>query len=242
MVIMILNFRFSQRRLFDRRPHHGLGASVKRAVHQKLLEFLGDDAFGVMGHCQVRIGPVAGHAETLELVPLDVDPAFSEAAALLAKLDHVDRVLVASVLAILLLDLPLDREAMAVPAGDIARVLAHHLLGADHHVLQDLVQRVADMQMPVRVGRAIVERELRATRLAAKPVIDTDPLPSLQPARLAPRQSRPHREIRFGKVQCVLVVWCVGTHRSESLKGGCSGEGESRHVFPGGSPVRAPGT
>ena len=212
MVVMVLDLRFRQRRLLDRRPHHGLGPSVKRSVHEEFLEFLGDDAFGVMVHGQIRIGPVAGHAETLELVSLDVDPAFGEAPAFLAKLDHVDRVLVASVLAVLLLDLPLDRQAMTIPAGDIARILAHHLLGADHHVLQDLVQRVPDMQVSVRVRRAVVKRELRASLLAAQPVIDTDPFPSLQPARLAPGQSRAHREFRVGKVQRILVVGCVGTH------------------------------
>jgi hypothetical protein len=85
-------------------------------------------ALGVEIHRQVGIGPVAGDAEALELLALDVDPAFGELAAFLAELDDVDLVLVQALGAVLLLDLPLDGQAVAVPAGDVARCLAHHLL------------------------------------------------------------------------------------------------------------------
>jgi hypothetical protein len=42
----------------------------------------------------------------------------------------VDRVLVLALGAVLLLDLPFDRQAVAVPAGHVVGVLAQHLLAA----------------------------------------------------------------------------------------------------------------
>ena len=61
----------------------------------------------------------------------------------------------------------LDRQAVAVPAGHVGRVEARHRLGLDHDVLQDLVDRVADVDVAVGVGRAVVQDELRAALAAA---------------------------------------------------------------------------
>src|SRR3546814_2653048 len=76
--------------------------------------------------------------------------------------EFLDRnlVLVELFLAILLLDLPLDGQAVAVPAGNVRRVLALQRLGADDHVLQDMVERVADEHVAIRVRRSVVEDEL----------------------------------------------------------------------------------
>jgi hypothetical protein len=89
--------------------------------------------------------------------------------------EFLDRhlVLVELLLAILLLDLPLDRQAVAVPAGNVRRVLAQQRLRAHDHVLEHLVERVADVDVAVGVGRAVVEDELlapvaRAAQLAVE--------------------------------------------------------------------------
>ena len=71
----------------DRRPHHRLGPAVQRAVHQELLEFLGDHPLGVEIHREIGIVPVAGDAEALEFLALDVDPALGELPALLTEID-----------------------------------------------------------------------------------------------------------------------------------------------------------
>jgi hypothetical protein len=214
---VILDLGLGQRGLLDRRPHHRLRALVERAVHQELLEFLGDHALGVKVHREVGIGPVAGHAEALELLALNVDPALGEAAAFLPEGDNIDLVLVEALRAVLLLDLPFDRQAVAVPAGDVAGVLAHHLLAAHHHVLQDLVQRMPDVEVAVGVGRAVVQREGLASRLLAQTVVDSDPLPAVEPGRLALRQASAHRKLGLGKVQRVFVVGRVGAHGRRSL-------------------------
>src|SRR3546814_16098164 len=70
---------------------------------------------------------------------------------------HVVLVLAAG--AVLLLDLPLDRQAVAVPAGHVDGLPPGHVLRAVDDVLEDLVQRVADVQVAVRVGRPVMQDE-----------------------------------------------------------------------------------
>jgi hypothetical protein len=69
------------------------------------------------------------------------------------------------VAAVLLLDRVLDRQAVAVPARDVLRVEALELALLDDHVLEDLVDRVAHVDLAVGIGRAVVQDELgRAAR------------------------------------------------------------------------------
>jgi hypothetical protein len=72
------------------------------------------------------------------------------------------------VLAVGLLDLVLDRQAVAVPARHIGRVETGQRLGADDDVLEDLVHRVADVDVAVGVGRAVVQHEARAALGASR--------------------------------------------------------------------------
>ena len=207
--VVIFHLGLGQGGFLDGRPHDRLGALVEAAVHQELHELVGDDGFGVVVHRQVGVGPVAGDAKALELGALDVDPAGGEGAAFAAEGDDIDVVLVQTLGAVLLFDLPLDRQAVAIPARHIAGVGTHHLLRADDHVLEDLVQRVADVQMAVGVGRAVVQGKGGAGRgagLVAQAVIDADPLPPGQPVRLALRQARAHGKIGFGQKDGVAVI------------------------------------
>ena len=184
-------------------------------------------------HRQVGPVPGAGDAQALELGPLDVDPAFGKAAAFLAEGDLVHRVLVQTLGAVLLLDLPFDRQAVAIPAGHIAGVMAHHLLAAHHHVLEHLVQRMADVQVAVGIGGAVVQGERRAAGFLPQQVIDAEVFPALEPARLARGQARPHREIGFRQVQRVFVIGRVGAHLAgvPEENGGMTGGGAAWHTI-----------
>ena len=50
-----------------------------------------------------------------------------------------------------------DRQAMAVPTGNVLRVKASQLARFDDHVFQYFIERMADVQFAVRIGRAIVQ-------------------------------------------------------------------------------------
>jgi hypothetical protein len=146
-------------------------------------------------------------AETAELRHLYRQPVLRISPALGAELQHRDGVLVLLRLAVLLLDLPLDRQAVAVPARDVVGVVAGHLAGAVDDVLVDLVQRGADMDVAVRVRRTIVQDEFGpAARRGAQAGPQVHLLPALEDLRLALRQVAAHRERGLRQEDRVAVV------------------------------------
>ena len=219
-MVVILDLGLGQGGLLHRRPHHGLGPLIERAVHHQLHELGRDDGLGVVIHRQIGPIPGPGHAQALELLALDVDPFIRKAAAFLAELDHVDRVLVAAFLAVFLLDLPFDRQAVTVPARHIARIETHHLVRPHDDVLDGLVQRVADMQMPVGIGRAVMQHERLAPRRGRpQAVIDADARPPLQPFGFARGQARTHRKLGLGQKDGIAVIGLRGVgHRGVPLR------------------------
>ena len=136
--------------------------------------------------------PVAFDAEPLELLALHLDPMLGIGAAFLAERDHrrgIRQVRLRLVLGaiVLLLDLPFDRQAVAVPARHVVGVVAEHLLAARHQVLEDLVERVPDMDVAVGVRRAVVQDEFRpAVRRLAQALVEAELRPS---ARASPAPS-----------------------------------------------------
>jgi hypothetical protein len=63
------------------------------------------------------------------------------------------------VLAVQLLDLVFDRKAVAIPARNVGCVETGERLRADDDVLEDLVDRLAEVDVAVGEGRAIVQDE-----------------------------------------------------------------------------------
>jgi hypothetical protein len=205
-------------------PHHRLEPAVQLPVQQELAELAVDVGLGGEVHRGVPALPVAHHAQALELVALDAQPLLGVLAALLAEGHDRHVVLVLALLAVLLLDLPLDRQPVAVPARHVGRVEAQHLPAAADDVLQDLVERRAGMQVPVRVGRPVVEHEpVPAGRGLAQPPVEPHPVPPLGQRRLALRQGRLHREGGARQEDGVAVVVAHGL--------GQAGMGESRSAW-----------
>ena len=199
-VVVIFDLGLGQRGLFDDRPQDRLRAAVKPAIDQKLADLADDLRLGRIGHRGIGVVPVADHAEALELGLLHGDPMGGELAAFAAELIGRDAVLRNFLRPVLFFDHPLDRQPVAVPAGNIGRVLAQHLLGAVDQILQDLVQRVADMEMAVGIGRAVMQDEfLPVLRGLAQPMVKIHRLPARQDRRLAVRQVPAHRERGLGQ-------------------------------------------
>src|SRR5690606_7191052 len=144
---------------------------------------------------------------TRELLGLDLDPFLREVAAFTPKFDLIYEILVLASGAIALLHLPFNGKAVAIPARNVVRVLAQHLLGAIDDILQDLVQRMADVEVAIGVGRPIVKHELLAPlrHLALAP-IEIHLLPARKNLGLALRQAGAHGEICLGKKNCRSVV------------------------------------
>ena len=201
---------------------------------RKLHQLARDDALGVVGHRRIGMRPVADDAEALEFLALHVEPVACELPALVAERIDRDRIeevrLLLALGAILLLDLPFDRQAVAVPARHVVRIVSEHLLRLDDEILQDLVQRVPDVDVAVGVGRPVVQREFHAAfRLGSQFLVEPDFVPALQQFRLEFRQSGAHRKLRLRQEKRLAPVAATGGGRMRSL--GDARLGRSLRVF-----------
>ncbi len=168
----------------ERAQHVGLVAEVARSV---------------------AVLPVAEAAEALEVLSLALDLLVGILAALLTESSCIDRV---SDLADLLFDLQLDRQSVAIPARHVGCSKPGQQCRTDHEVLQNLVDRVADVDVAVGVRRAVMQHE------AVRPVgggaldrtVQVAGVPVSQHAGFAGRKRCLHRKIRIGQVDRVFVV------------------------------------
>ena len=209
-MVVVLDLGLGQRRALHHRPHHRLGAAIELAAHGELQQFPRDHRFGRIVHRQIRVGEIARHAEALELLGLDGDPVGGEVAAFLAEFVDRHLVLVLALGAVLLLDLPFDRQAVAVPAGDVVGVVAAHLEGAGDDVLQDLVERMADMEVAVGIGRAVVQDVFRtALALLSQRTVKVHRVPLADPFGLGLGQAGAHRKLGLRQEQRLGVVDAV---------------------------------
>ena len=160
-MVLVFDFGLGQRGLLDDAPHHRLRAAIERAVLGEFHDLAGDLRLGRKGHRLIGMVPVADDAETLEFLPLHIDPMRGEGAALAAELDDRHLVLVLALGAIFFLDLPFDGQAVTVPARHVVRILARHLLRTGDEIFQDLVEGVPNVNIAVGVGGAVVEEEFR---------------------------------------------------------------------------------
>ena len=137
-----------------------------------------------------------------------------ELSALAAKHVRRDAILGQLPGAVFFFDHPLDRQPVAVPARDIGRILADHLLGPVDDVLQDFVQRMADMQMAIGIRRPIMQDEFLAPGCGlAQPLVKTYSRPTRQNGGLPLWQIATHRELGFRQKDGGSVI---GRHRKPS--------------------------
>ena len=215
-VLVVLDLGVGERGALHRAPHHRLGAAVELAAHQELVELADDGGLGAVVHGGVAVVPVAQHAQALELLALHLDPLGGVFATAGAELGLGDLVLAPALGAELLLDLPLDGQAMAVPAGHVVHVLAERELAADHEVLEQLVQRMADVDRAVGVGRPVVQHEQRGAGVLARLAhggVEVELRPALQDLRLQLRQARAHGEVGVRQEHRVAIVARGGVGR-----------------------------
>ena len=200
-LVLVLDLGLGECRAAVDAPVHRLGALVEVAGPLDLPQHAQGVGLELEVHGAVGVVPVAQHAQADEVGLLPFDLFGGIGAAQLAEFRW------RNVLAVGLLDLQFDRQAVAVPARHVGGVEAGQRLGLDDDVLEDLVHRMADVDVAVGVGRAVVQDELGpaggglADRLVAFLL-----LPALHPAGLALGEVAPHRERGVGQVERVLVV------------------------------------
>ena len=145
--------------------------------------------------------PVPEHAQALEVGALDVDLLGGKRAAL--GLHVVARELASE----FLFDCVLDRQAMAIPPRNVGCVHAFELARLDDHVLENLVECMPHVNLPIGIGRAVVQHKLRRARAChAQPLVQALVVPFLDPAGLAFGQVAPHRKGRVRQVERRAIV------------------------------------
>src|SRR5262245_52285779 len=102
--------------------------------------------------------PIAQNTEAFELGPLDVDVLTRVSVAGATNGRRVGRGI--AFLAHLLGDLEFDRQAVTVPTGNVRSASTSDAVRLDDDVLENLVERRADVNVPIGEGRAVVQDEL----------------------------------------------------------------------------------
>ena len=207
-MIGVLDLGLGQRGAARDAPIYGLFPAIDEALLDEVREEAQFVGLVFFVQREVRIFPVAEHAEALELHALDVDVFAGISLARGADGRGIGGGVTG--LAHVLADLEFDGQAVAIPAGDVRRIKPAQGFVFDDDVLENLVERGADVDIAIGEGRAVVQHKFLRTRARrADGVVEAGGLPLRQPGRFAQHEVRPHREVGFGQVECVFIV-----HRS----------------------------
>ena len=151
LLVRVFDLELRQRRAAVKTPINRLQAAIHKTALDHPLECA--DFARLVGRVHGAVGPrpIAQHAQALEVLALLADLFGGEGAAF--GLHVVSRELAA----VQFFNRVFDRQAVAVPAGDVLRVKTGQLARLDDHVFQNLVDRVADVQFAVGVRRPVVQ-------------------------------------------------------------------------------------
>ena len=206
-LVGVLDFGLGQSGLGAVGPLDGLLRLIDRAIFDELGEDAQDAGFVAGVHRQVRALPITKDAEAAEGTALDVDEFERKLGAAAADFGRLEA-------RGFLDDLELDRQAVAVPAGDKRHGVAGHGLGFDDQILEQFIERGAHVDVAIGEGRAVVENEFRRLgRAAAGEDFLVEPVgfPAREAGGFVLHQISPHRESRLRESQRVFVIRC-GAH------------------------------
>jgi hypothetical protein len=148
---------------------------------------------------QIRIFPIAEHAEAAKLRALEVDVFVRVFLASAADGRGVAGGVAG--FAHFLGHFEFDRQAVAIPAGHVRRVSARERVEADDDVFENFVEGVADVHVAVRERRPIVQNEFgRAGAALLDALIELARFPLRQPLRFPCHQIGFHRKVRLGQI------------------------------------------
>ena len=199
--VFVFHFGFGQRGTAIDAPMHGLRALVQVTAFQNAAEGANDVGLDFEIHREVRVRPIAQHAETNEILLLAFDLRLCVVAAQRTELRRRD------LLAMLLFHLVFDRQAVTIPARHIRRIEPGQGFTLDDNVFEHLVDRVADVNVAVRIRRAVVQNEFwPALGRLAYALINALFLPRFKHGGFAFGEIAAHGKWRVEKVECVFVI------------------------------------
>ena len=180
MLVFVFDFGFGQGRATVQTPVHWLETLIQITITEHFAERANLVRFGAEVHGQVGIIPIAQHTQTDEILFLARHLFGGIGTTQLAH--FVGR----QITAVLLFNLVFDGQTMAVPARHILRIKACQHLRTNDDVLENLVDRMTDMDVAIGIGRTIVQHKARAPfRVLLDLLIQPTLLPVGNPARFA---------------------------------------------------------
>ena len=200
LALLVFHFGFGEGGLADGAPLRGSELADDDSGLSDAAEGADDSGLGFGAHGFVGVVPFAHDAHADEVGALAVDLLFGEGAALGAEVG------VGVAGDFVLLHLALHGQAVAVPAGQVGRVVSGEVFGADDEVLEAFVDGVSDVDVAVGVGRPVVEDEAGAAGCGlSEAVVEVVFFPEREGERFPPREVPAHRKRRSGQVERVGV-------------------------------------
>ena len=207
-VVLVFHFGFGQRGAVEDAPVHGLQAAIDVTLLVKIEKRAGDRSLIARVHREVRPVPLAQNTQALEFDLVLLDEPRGKLAAHAAKFRRRH---FAGLAAQFLFDFRLDRQSVAIPAGNVGRAKSGHGLGLHDHVFHDFVQAGAQMDFARGIRRPIVQHKERRIRARFQnAVIETLRFPGSELLRLALGQLGFHGKICLRKVQGTFQVHRFG--------------------------------
>ena len=212
-VRLVFHLRLGQRGSAVDAPVDRFLAAVDEVLLDELPEGADDSRLVGVAHRQVRLLPGAEDAEATESVALNVDVLLGVLPAGAAQLHHWRRRRAVPLAPRqLAFDLQLDGQAVAVPPRDVRRVEPRHGARADDDVLQDLVERGADVDLAVRVRRSVVQDVAGCPGAVLTDLpVQIGRFPAGDHLRFSGRQARLHAEGGLRQVERIFQIRHGGT-------------------------------
>jgi hypothetical protein len=154
-VVFVFDFSLGKGCRIADAPINRLASAIDVAFLHEIQESVGDRGFIVEAHRQIRIVPAAENAQALEIFLVLFDVTRRKFATQLSELRRRNFAFAAQ----FLFHLCFDRQAVAIPAGNVRRVVASHALRLDDQVFQNFVQAGAEVNRPGRIGRPVVKHK-----------------------------------------------------------------------------------
>ena len=217
-VLVVLDFRFSERRLIVNAPVDGPRALVNETALNKAREQPGGLGFVMVGHRDVGIVPLAQDSEPLKIFRLSLQSIGREftACASNAQRRHFGLLLTE-----FSFNVQLDRQSVTVISRNVWRVITHHRARLDDKVFQNFIERSSQVNVGVCVRRAIVQDELPgAGARFANLFVELHLRPLFQTRGLVLRQVCLLREPSLRQINCLLQFeWrCFSRHSQLFIK------------------------
>ena len=206
-MVFVFDFGFRERGAVIDAPVDGLAAAIDITLFHEIQERAGNGGFVFVAHRQIGIVPAAENAEALEIFFVLFDVTERELTAQLAELRRRNFPFSAQ----LFFHLGLNRQAVAIPAGDVGRIVPRHAFGLNDKILENFVEAGAEMDLSGGVRRAGVQNKERlAFARFQDTFVDVSVVPGFELPGLILRQAGFHREVRFRQVQRFLEFEWLG--------------------------------